>query len=172
MDYFTMYPSIPTVLKEGTDIPKYAHGGDAAMDLCATEDVTLLPGEWEMVGSGVSMAIPRGFFGLVVPRSGMGCKGLVLKNTVGIIDSGYRGEIKMPLYNNNPTRKSRLLRTTLCRLLGKCIEPTGTIHVHKGDRVAQLLIVPVAQANPVKVDTLEESERQDGGFGSTGQGRL
>lgn len=166
MDYFTMYPSIPTALKDGTDLPKYAHDGDAGMDLCAAEDVTLMPQEWKMVGSGVSMAIPKGFAGLVVPRSGMGCKGIVLKNTLGIIDAGYRGEIKLTLFNNNPTH---VWQEHMCRCRQN---DEGTIHVHKGDRVAQLLIVPVAQANPVKVDTLEESERQDGGFGSTGQGRL
>ena len=99
----TYYPTIPTVLKDGTEMISYAHDGDAGLDLCATEDVTLYPGEWKMVGSGVSMAIPKGFVGLVTPRSGLGCKGLVLKNTLGIIDAGYRGEIKMPLYNNNPT---------------------------------------------------------------------
>jgi dUTP pyrophosphatase len=169
----TMYPTIPTVLNDGTELPKYAHDGDAGLDLCAAEDVTLLPGEWKMVGSGVSMAIPKGFVGLVVPRSGMGRNGLVLKNTVGVIDSTYRGEIKMPLFNNNPMY-------VRCKEVGESgraytwfeANRDGTVHVRKGDRVAQILIVPVAQANPVKVDKLDETERQDGGFGSTGQGRL
>ena len=161
----TFYPTIPTVLKDGTDLPAYAHEGDAGLDLCATEDVTLMPQEWEMVGSGVSMAIPKGFAGLVVPRSGMGCKGLVLKNTIGIIDSTYRGEIKVPLMNNNPTHVWRRTWEGI-NMAKPNIE--GTIHVHKGDRVAQLLIVLVAQATLVQTDTLDETERQDGGFGSTG----
>lgn len=185
----TFYPTIPTVLKDGTELPQYAHEGDAGLDLCATEDVTLRPQEWKMVGSGISMAIPKGFVGLVVPRSGMGCKGLVLKNTIGVIDSTYRGEIKVPLFNNNPTHiwydgpsdsDRELLRSALGvygSMLGDMVNDEvpclienseGTIHIHKGDRVAQLLIVPVTQAILVQTDTLEESERGEGGFGSTG----
>ena len=160
----TMYPTIPTALKEGTEQPQYAHDGDAGLDLCATEDVTLYPQEWKMVGSGVSMAIPKGFVGLMVPRSGMGCKGLVLKHTIGVINSTYRGEIKVPLLNNNPThvwvRNWEGVETPKPNL-------EGTIYVRKGDRVAQLLIVPVAQASLVQADTLDETERQEGGFGST-----
>jgi dUTP pyrophosphatase len=182
-EMMTMYPTIPTMLKDGTEMISYAHEGDAWLDLCATEDVTLMPQEWRMVGSGVSMAIPKGFVGLVVPRSGMGCKGLVFKNSIGIIDAGYRGEIKMPLYNNNPTHvwqksynenfSQRLRRTIYDLLLRPCtnrgnVSAKGEIHVHKGDRVAQLLIVPVAQASLVQVDTLDESERGQDGFGSTG----
>lgn len=170
----TMYPTIPTVLKDGVELIKYAHEGDAGLDLCATEDVTLMPQEWQMMGSGVSMAIPKGFVGLVVPRSGMGCKGLVLKNTIGVIDAGYRGEIKVPLYNNNPTHvwmvASEDGKTTT--VIDAIPNFDGTIHVHKGDRVAQLLIVHVAQATLLQVDTLEESERGEGGFGSTDGVRL
>ena len=166
----TMYPTIPTVLKDGTEPISYAHEGDAGLDLCATEDVTLLPGQWQMVGSGVSMAIPKGFVGIVTPRSGLGCKGLVLKNSVGIIDAGYRGEIGMPLFNNNPTHVWKheigpIFGTEIVELVAN---NDGTIHVHKGDRVAQLLIVPVSQASLVQVDTLDESERGQDGFGSTG----
>ena len=162
--------TIPTVLKDGTEIPKYAHEGDAGLDLCATEDVTLLPQEWRMVGSGVSMAIPKGFVGLVMPRSGMGCKGLVLKNGIGVIDSGYRGEIGLTLHNNNPMhwwdRFKDLIFPTPIRSRGK--EPKGTIHVRKGDRVAQLLIMTVAHARLVDSKDLDDTERGQGGFGSTG----
>ena len=144
----TMYPNVPfRRVNPDAPTPTYAHEGDAGMDLCATDDVMLLPGEWQKVGSGIACAIPKGFVGLVVPRSGMGCKGLVLKNTIGVIDSTYRGEISMPLLNNNQTH---------------------FIHVHKGDRVAQLLIVPVAQASMVESETLDDTTRGDGGFGSTG----
>lgn len=171
----TYYPTIPTVLKDGTEMISYAHEGDAGLDLCATEDVTLLPGQWKMVGSGVSMAIPKGFVGLVTPRSGLGCKGLVLKNTVGIIDSTYRGEIGLTLFNNNPTTIWKRIKDVFALIFlgGGREEPEGTIHVHKGDRVAQLLIIPVAQASLVQVDTLDETERGQGSFGSTGiHGRL
>lgn len=165
----TMYPTIPTVLKDGVELISYAHEGDAGLDLCATEDVTLMPQEWQMVGSGVSMAIPNGFVGLVVPRSGMGCKGLVLKNTIGVIDAPYRGEIKVPLLNNNPTHEwVTLERSDISELVRLDINHDGTIHVHKGDRVAQLLIVPVSQATLVQVDTLDDTDRNAGGFGSTG----
>lgn len=166
----TMYPTIPTVLKEGVELPAYAHEGDAGLDLCATEDVTLLPGEWKKIGSGVSMAIPVGFVGLLVPRSGLGCKGLVLKHEIGVIDSCYRGEIKLPLLNNNRNRLRYWMRGFLrfAKYMNCKLEPEGTIHVHKGDRVAQLLIVPVAIAHLMQVDTLEESVRKDAGFGSTG----
>lgn len=165
----TMYPTIPTVLKDGVELISYAHEGDAGLDLCATEDVTLMPQEWKMVGSGVSMAIPKGFAGLVVPRSGMGCKGLVLKNTIGIIDAPYRGEIKVPLLNNNPTHVwVKFMQNIVSTFTRLEINHEGTIHVHKGDRVAQLLIVPVAIATLLQVDTLDESERGEGSFGSTG----
>ncbi len=161
----TMYPTIPVVLKDGTEMISYAHEGDAGLDLCATEDVTLYPGQWQMVGSGVEMAIPKGFVGLVVPRSGMGCKGLVLKNTIGVIDAGYRGEIKVPLLNNSPTH---VWVRTWEEVHAAKPNVDGAIRVRKGDRVAQLLIVPVAQASLVQVDTLDETERGEGSFGSTG----
>lgn len=165
----TMFPTIPTVLKDGTEMISYAHEGDAGLDLCATEDVTLYPGQWQMVGSGVSMAIPKGFVGLVVPRSGLGCKGLVLKNALGVIDAPYRGEIKMPLLNNNPTH---VWVRTWEEVHAAKPNVEGIIHVRKGDRVAQLLIVPVSQASLVQVDTLDESERGSNGFGSTDGVRL
>jgi dUTP pyrophosphatase len=164
-------------------MPTYAHEGDAGLDLCATEDVALCPGEYRMIGSGVSMAIPEGFVGLVVPRSGLGCKGLVMKHDLGVIDSGYRGEIKVPLYNNNPQlviaerypkAKARFPRAYkwLCDRMGgepfSLVPNEEVIFVRKGDRVAQLLIVPVAQATFVQVDTLDETERGDGSFGSSG----
>ena len=166
----TMYPIVRVRLAKGAPMPAYAHEGDAGLDLCASEDVTLMPGEWRMVGSGVSMAIPKGFVGLVVPRSGMGCKGLVLKNGIGVIDAGYRGEIGLTMFNNNPSFVWRIFHRMflLLKLDGGPDEPKGTIHVHEGDRVAQLLIVPVAHASLVQVDTLDETERGAGGFGSTG----
>lgn len=164
----TFYPIVRCKLAKDAPMPAYAHEGDAGLDLCATEDVTLMPQEWQMVGSGVSMAIPKGFVGLVVPRSGLGCKGLVLKNGIGVIDSGYRGEIGLTLFNNNPMHWWDRFMDLFFPAPHRGKEPKGTIHVSKGDRVAQLLIVPVAQASLVHVDKLDETERQDGSFGSSG----
>jgi dUTP pyrophosphatase len=131
-------------------VPSYAHEGDAGMDLCATRDVTLRPGESAMVGSGIAIQLPRGFAGFVHARSGLGSKGLVIKHSTGVIDSGYRDEIKVVLFNNNPITSDRVF------------------HVKKGDRVAQLVIQHVACATMVEVDSLEETERGTGGFGSSG----
>jgi dUTP pyrophosphatase len=131
-------------------VPSYAHEGDAGMDLCATRDVTLRPGESAMVGSGIAIQLPRGFAGFVHARSGLGSKGLVIKHSTGVIDSGYRDEIKLVLFNNNP-------------ITSDCV-----FHVKKGDRVAQLVIQHVACATMVEVKSLDETERGMGGFGSTG----
>jgi len=170
----SFYPTVRVkLLDPDTPIPEYAHDGDAGMDLYATEDVTLRPGEWQMVGSGVSCAIPAGFVGLVVPRSGLGCKGLVLKNTIGVIDSGYRGEIGLTLFNNNPLGIWKRIKRFMCyRLFDMEDEPEGTIHVYAGERVAQMLIVPAAIATFLQVESLDETERGTGGFGSSGCGRL
>jgi dUTP pyrophosphatase len=142
----TYYPTIPTVLKDGTEPISYAHEGDAGLDLCATEDVTLYPGQWQMVGSGVSMAIPKGFVGIVTPRSGLGCKGLVLKNTVGIIDAGYRGEVGVILANFGD----------------------APFVVEKGMKVAQIVVAHVEQAEIEEVQETDDTDRGAGGFGSTG----
>jgi len=166
----TFYPNIPTVPSEGTEMPRYAHKGDAAVDLVATENATLMPGEWKKIGSGLRCAIPRGFVGLVVPRSGLGCKGLVLKNGCGVIDSTYRGEIGLTLYNNNPTTIWKKVKGIFALTFtnGGREEPEGTIHVCKGDRVAQMLIMPVAEATFLQASSLDETERGEGSFGSTG----
>lgn len=131
-------------------VPRYAHEGDAGMDLCATRDVTLRPGESAMVGSGIAIQLPRGFAGFVHARSGLGSKGLVIKHSTGVIDSGYRDEIKLVLFNNNPITSDRVF------------------HVKKGDRVAQLVIQHVACAMMVEAKSLDETERGTGGFGSSG----
>lgn len=145
----TFYPTLRVHTLGDNPVPQYAHEGDAGLDLCAAEDVTLGPGEWRKVGSGIQCAIPRGYVGLVLPRSGLGCGGLVLRNTVGVIDSGYRGEVGIPLMN--------IADHEAC--------------VKAGDRVAQMLLVPVAQATVVGVEDLDETERGEGGFGSSGTGK-
>ncbi len=166
----TFYPVVPTVPNEGSKLPRYAHEGDAAVDLVATEDCTLMPGEWKKIGSGLRCAIPRGFVGLVVPRSGLGCKGLVLKNAIGVVDSTYRGEIGLTLLNNNPSTIWKRIKDIFALTFtnGGREEPDGTIHVRKGDRVAQMMIVPIAEAEFVQVDLLDSTERGEGSFGSTG----
>ena len=122
--------------------------GDAGFDLRAdiSEPMLILPGDVTTVGLGFKYAIPEGHFGLVVPRSGLGTKGLVLANTVGIIDSSYRGEVKAGLMNRS----------------------SQPIVVYPGDRVCQMIIVPFLQCAMGQVDELDETERGEGGYGSTG----
>lgn len=167
----SFYPNIRVKrVNQDAPIPVKAHPSDAAYDLCAMEDVTLRPGEWKMVGSGLEFAIPVGWCGMVYPRSGLGCKGLVLKNEAGVIDSHYRGEVMLPLFNNNPThvweKLGKLLRIIGCVRLDE--EPKGTIHVHKGDRVAQMRIELVPESTMQEVDELDETDRNTGSFGSSG----
>ncbi len=117
------------------------------MDLCSTEAVTLQPLERRLVSTGLRMAIPEGFEGQVRPRSGLALKkGISMVNTPGTIDSDYRGEVK-------------------CLLINLSQEP---VTLEKGERIAQLVIVPVSQAYLEVVEALDDTERGEGGFGSTG----
>ncbi|MGH2740795.1 MAG: dUTP diphosphatase [Actinomycetota bacterium] len=135
-------------LDPGATLPRYAHEGDAALDLAANGDVLVGPGERALVPTGFAVAIPDGFAGLVLPRSGLASKhGLTLANAPGLVDSGYRGEIMIAVVNLDPREK---------------------VEIQKGDRIAQLLIVPHASVEPVEVDELPSSGRGEGGFGSTG----
>jgi dUTP pyrophosphatase len=129
-------------------IPGYAHPGDAGADLRASEDVVLAPGRRASVGTGVSIALPDGHVGFVVPRSGLAFKhGITIVNAPGTIDAGYRGEIRVALLNTDAEQAYR---------------------VSAGDRIAQLVIVPVVRARFTPVDELPDSVRGLGGFGSTG----
>lgn len=129
-------------------LPAYAHPGDAGLDLYAAQDATLGPGQRGLVGTGVAVAIPEGYVGLTTPRSGLAVRhGLSMVNAPGVIDSGYRGEIKLILVN---------------------LDPREPIAIGRGDRVAQLLIVPLAATELMEVDELPFSTRGEGGFGSTG----
>ena len=129
-------------------IPGYAHPGDAGADLRASEDVVLAPGRRASVGTGVAIALPDGHVGFVVPRSGLAFKhGITIVNAPGTIDAGYRGEIRVALLNTDAEQ---------------------TYHVSAGDRIAQLVIVPVVRARFTPVDDLPDSVRGLGGFGSTG----
>ncbi|MDH3471330.1 MAG: dUTP diphosphatase [Acidimicrobiia bacterium] len=128
-------------------IPKHHHDGDGGVDLHAREDVSIEPGEWKMVSTGVAVAIPHGFVGLVAPRSGLAARhGISVVNGPGVVDSGYRGELTVILINHGPE----------------------AVAIERGERVAQLVVVPVEQQNFVEVEELPDTSRGDGGFGSTG----
>ncbi|MBM9460566.1 dUTP diphosphatase [Nocardioides sp. zg-536] len=129
-------------------MPAYAHPGDAGADLLTTVDVTLAPGERALVPTGVAIALPLGYVGLVHPRSGLAARhGLSIVNTPGTVDAGYRGEIKVLLIN---------------------LDPAEPIVLKRGDRVAQLVVQRVERARFEPVDALPESVRGSGGYGSTG----
>ncbi|AYO49792.1 dUTP diphosphatase [Micrococcus luteus] len=135
-------------LDPGLAPPAYAQPGDAGADLRTAVDVTLAPGERALVPTGVALAIPEGHAGFVHPRSGLAVRhGLSVVNAPGTIDAGYRGEIKVPLIN---------------------LDPTEPIVLRRGDRIAQLVLQPVVRARFEPVDALPDSERGAGGFGSTG----
>lgn len=136
-------------LKEEALLPTRAHPGDAGLDLYACEAAHIGPGERWSVGTGVAVEIPQGHAGLVLPRSGLAREhGIALVNSPGLVDSGYRGEVRVLLLNTDPAE---------------------TFRVEVGDRIAQLIVVPVALAAPVEAESLTESARGDGGFGSSGR---
>lgn len=129
-------------------LPAYAHIGDAAVDLSSVIDLEVGPGDRAMVPTGVAVAIPERHARLVLPRSGLASKrGLTLANAPGLIDSGYRGEVTCAVVN---------------------LDRKEAVAIRKGDRIAQLLIVPVPEVAPEWADELPSSERGEGGFGSTG----
>ena len=153
-----------TLLREGARLPSRAHEGDAGLDLHAAEPATIPAGERASIGTGIAVEIPPGHAGLVLPRSGLAAKhGIALVNSPGLIDSGYRGEVRVLLLNTDRTRP---------------------FEVHPGDRVAQLLVTPFADADPVDATGLTEQPasirvaqgpsgvgpaRGSGGFGSSGR---
>lgn len=142
----------PRVLVQRLDpdvpAPAYARAGDAGADLVSTIDIVIAPGERALVGTGIAIALPEGYAGFVHPRSGLALRaGLSLVNTPGTIDSGYRGEIKVILLNT---------------------DRRAPIEVHRGDRIAQLVIQRVEQARFEFAESLPDSARGDGGHGSTG----
>jgi dUTP pyrophosphatase len=137
------------LLRPESKMPSRAHEGDAGLDLYASESAHIGPGERWSVATGIAVEIPVGHAGLVLPRSGLARKhGIALVNAPGLIDCGYRGEISVLLLNTDPAE---------------------TFRVEAGDRIAQLLLTPVAEAEPVVSDQLAESARGDGGFGSSGR---
>jgi dUTP pyrophosphatase len=138
-----------TRLREEGCLPTRAHEGDAGLDLYAAEAARLGPGERASVGTGIVVAIPSGYAGLVLPRSGLAKRhGITLPNAPGLIDAGYRGELRVLLLNADP------------------MEP---FDVAPGDRIAQLVVTPLADAEPVEVESLDETSRGLAGFGSSGR---
>jgi dUTP pyrophosphatase len=138
-----------TRLSEDAREPSRAHNGDAGYDLYAVEPASIGPGERASVGTGIALAIPDGWAGLVLPRSGLAARhGITLPNAPGLIDSGYRGEVRVLLLNTDPR------------------EP---FEVAAGDRIAQLLLVRHEAPELIEVEWLEESARGVGGFGSSGR---
>ena len=134
-------------LREDAVLPERAYDGDAGLDLTACERVELQPGTRAVVGTGVAVAIPEGHAGFVQPRSGLAARhGIAVVNSPGLVDSGYRGELKVVLLNTDQD------------------EP---FVVEPGMRIAQLVVVPIATPRPVEVEELPGSERGEKGFGSS-----
>jgi dUTP pyrophosphatase len=136
-------------LQEKALLPTRAHAGDAGLDLYACESAHIGPGERWGVGTGIAVEIPAGHAGLVLPRSGLAREhGIALVNAPGLIDAGYRGEVRVLLLNTDPAE---------------------TFRVEPGDRIAQLVLTPIALAEPVEAAALADSARGQGGFGSSGR---
>ena len=134
-------------LRDDAVVPSRAYSGDAGFDLASCERVELGPGERATVGTGLAIAVPEGFAGFVQPRSGLAARhGITIVNSPGLVDSGYRGEVRVVLLNTDAR------------------EP---FVVEPGMRIAQLVVVPVPGVEPVEVDELPESERGVRGFGSS-----
>jgi dUTP pyrophosphatase len=128
--------------------PRRSHPGDAGLDLYARVDVRLEPGERALVPTGIAVAIPEGHAGFVVPRSGLAVRdGVGVVNGPGLVDAGYRGELKVILINHGQ----------------------DAVQLARGDRIAQLVVVPVSMTDFLEVESLPDSRRGSGGFGSTGR---
>ena len=136
-------------LTQAATLPTRAHEGDAGLDLHAAEPAILAPGERISVGTGIAVEIPVGHAGLVLPRSGLAARhGIALVNSPGLIDAGYRGEVRVLLLNT---------------------DAESTFEIGVGDRIAQLLITPFTAAEPLAAAELVTSARGEGGFGSSGR---
>lgn len=135
-------------LDPSVELPSYAYEGDAGLDLRANECVVIAPYERVLISTGLAIALPDGYAGFVQPRSGMALKkGLSIVNTPGLIDAHYRGELKIIAIN---------------------LDSSESIHIERGERIAQLVIQEVPVVNLVEVDELDQTDRGAGGFGSSG----
>lgn len=138
-------PELPVVLGEGAYMPVRAHEPDAGADLFSPVEVTVYPGESVVIDTGVHMAIPYGYAGLLVSKSGLNVKHGIL--STGLVDAGYTGSIRVKLYNHGHEAYT----------------------VSEGDKISQIVILPVMLCGFRQVESLDETERADGGFGSTGK---
>ncbi len=130
------------------ELPCYAYEGDAGLDIRANESVDIPPHERALISTGLAIALPDGYAGFMQPRSGMALKrGLSIANTPGLIDAHYRGELKVIAVN---------------------LDPRETVHIERGERIAQLVIQEVPLVKLIEVDELDETDRGEGGFGSSG----
>lgn len=136
------------ILSRDAQIPHMAYNGDAGVDLRSVERIVLKPQERAMVATGLAIALPEGYAGFILPRSGLAAKhGISIVNAPGLIDSNYRGELKVILLNT---------------------DPDNSITIEIGDRIAQLIVMPVPTINFEQVEELTESQRGESGFGSSG----
>lgn len=136
------------LLDPSVEVPSYVHIGDAGLDIRSTVDLEIAPFQRALIPTGFALAIPEGFAGFLQPRSGMALRtGLTLINTPGLIDSHYRGEIKLPMVN---------------------LDPDTPVRIERGDRIAQLVIIRIPHVALREVPMLEMTVRGEGGFGSTG----
>ncbi len=130
-------------------LPSRAHPGDAGLDLCSLDPVEIGPGERARVPTGIAIELPAGHAGLIVPRSGLAAKqGISIVNAPGLIDEGYRGELQVLLLNTDLSR---------------------AVTLEAGERIAQLVVIPVALLTPLEVESFSESSRGEQGFGSSGR---
>jgi dUTP pyrophosphatase len=130
-------------------LPSRAHADDAGLDLCAIEDARLGPGQRASIATGIAIEIDPGHAALILPRSGLAVRhGISVVNAPGLIDAGYRGELRVLLLNNDPAE---------------------TFTVHPGDRIAQLVVIAISTEDPIEVTELTDSARGVGGFGSSGR---
>ena len=137
------------LIDEGLPMPRYQHDGDAGLDLPSRVDFVLEPGERAMIPTGIAVAIPPGYAGFVLPRSGLASRhGIALVNSPGLVDSGYRGEMAIVMINTDKHK---------------------AFHIKRGDRIAQLVIQKVEEVTLIKVAELDETSRGADGFGSTGK---
>ena len=138
-----------TRLSDSAQVPARAHDGDAGWDLHAAEAATIAPGARASVGTGIAIAVPEGHAGLVLPRSGLAARhGIALVNAPGLIDAGYRGEVRVLLLNTDRDE---------------------SFEIAVGDRIAQLVLVGYEPVEAEEVDELDETTRGEGGFGSSGR---
>lgn len=130
-------------------VPARAHAGDAGLDLCCLAAVEIAAGERARVATGIAIELPAGHAGLIVPRSGLAAKhGISIVNAPGLIDQGYRGELQVLLLNT---------------------DSSAAVSLNAGERIAQLVVISVAELTPLEVDSLGESPRGEKGFGSSGR---